>query len=322
MEKELKKLKILVSGSAAYTKSQLQGIDTNLLVGSLISLIITLGISIFSNVLLYWIPSSFILMFLWTIYSTIFLRKKQNTNVDGNQKSLTEKQVVFGSYAFSKNFTAITNAIGIMFGINFISLVFYITKIINTEISFSTKIPIISTCAIIGLIIFVSVYLNGLYKKGSSITKEVTNLPSLILEKGKKGCFLMVITLLFGLFAFIVLPIWTLVVASPIYASKIENIPFILLVLVLQIIIILSFSSYFSSISAKKELTNAITNYSILDNMISQHLISNSIDENTYKELLNLYRDAKCFELKVDDYAKIVNFYLLFPNKIYFDNLK
>jgi len=322
MNEELKNLKELVGGSAEYTKSQLQSIDSNLFIGSMFSLLVSFGISIFFNLLIYWIPSSFFLMFIWGFYSFISqIRKKNNTII--NFQELNSKQKYFQSFTFFKNFFPLQYSISIIFAISLILLVLFSSNTIKTDIQFNMTIPIISIFLIFIIFAFISRTINALHNKESSFFDVILDLKDIPSAIGcKKACFILLFSLIFVFVIFLVLPIWSVICTYPIYGSSLSKAILMLIVIIIQFLMIIAFSCYFSSISLKSELTNTLTNFSIIDNLINEHLLKKNIDETAYKDLLKLFYQAKRFEFSVDNTFIFVNFYYLLINKVFYTNLK
>jgi hypothetical protein len=82
--------------------------------------------------------------------------------------------------------------------------------------------------------------------------------------------------------------------------------------------LLLLFASYFSAISAKKELVNTITNFADLNYIINSMIIKNDINPNEFENLKRLYLSAKQFDLLIDDSFKFVIFYMLTIHRVYF----
>lgn len=90
-----------------------------------------------------------------------------------------------------------------------------------------------------------------------------------------------------------------------------------MLVLLLQFIAIAIISSYFSSLTAKKELANTLTNFADIDYQINRLIIRNKADTENVKSLTKMYLTAKKYDILTDDYFKFVNFYYLLMNRTY-----
>ena len=117
------------------------------------------------------------------------------------------------------------------------------------------------------------------------------------------------------------IPIWLLVLVRNTYYPFSKDSLYIILVFALQLITIALFSSYFSALSSRKELSNTLTNLASIDYQIEALIIKGEINEESVSNLENSFLTAKQYELVIDDNLKFVNFYGLNMHKTYIRQL-
>ncbi len=261
---ELKELREMINQSSEHTQKQLQNIDTNLLMGSLISLIFALGISFQLKILIYWIPASFLLMVLWAIYGLFSMTKSINKeNMEKTiqyTRTIDENKLGFGFIWFFKNMLPFMKAVSLVYAVTFFALLLIENKTLNVNQQFSILIPTFSALLLMPAPIFFD-KLARFFELGF---KETLNRFISIRESmppKRKDIVLGAVKLLFILIyvpLIVIFPIWAFYITY----SIISDLIFLIIILFLQFVVIILFASYFSSLSAKRELTNTITNFS------------------------------------------------------------
>ncbi len=125
-----------------------QNRDSNLLVGYLLSLILALSINVLLKILVYWIPASFLLMYIWALFGLKSYSLKTTTeNLDQTMeiyRELNKSKLDSGFSWFFKILSPFMKAISIIHGITIFALILIIEKIINVNVEFSPHIPFIS----------------------------------------------------------------------------------------------------------------------------------------------------------------------------------
>jgi hypothetical protein len=317
---ELKELREMINQSSEHTQRQLQNIDSNLLIGSILSLILALGASFQLKILVYWVPASFLLMYLWALFSLISTRKnftpeKIDVTIKG-YKEMDKSKLEFGFFWFLRNMSPLTKAVSIIYGITSIVLILIINKTININVGFPPFIPFISAL----LFLFLPFFLDNLTKFFErDIFSEFVEKFNLLKEKAEsKG--LKIINIIKAVFLIlylpivVLLPLWALLITYPL----ISDFLFLVLVLVLQSMVVVIFTSYFSTLLVKKELTNSITNFSDLNYQINDLLLNREeINKDIVQKLKKLYLTAKQYDVLVDDSFKFVNIYYLLMHRVY-----
>ena len=76
-------------------------------------------------------------------------------------------------------------------------------------------------------------------------------------------------------------------------------------------------SSYYSSQTASRQLTNSLTNYADINYQINHLILYNKVDEEKYKKLRRMYLTAKPYDLLIDDSMQFIQFYYLIMNRTY-----
>ena len=307
---EIKELKDLVNQSSKHTQGQLQSIDNFLLIGSLLSFILAFWLSYLIDVLLYWVPASFILIVLWAIYA-LFARKRSSRaksikDINEHYKQVGEKQVQYKLAEIFRNSAPLIKAVGIIYTVTLFIL------ILKENIPFPIQVPAISAFLLMISSFFVDKTVNFFEKERPSFNFQ--DFASRQVGKLLLILFLMIVTYILLMFFF---PIWSLWTTRTLYYPISTGIPLLILVIILQAVTICIAASYLSSLSAKKELANALTNFADIDYQISDLLLSEEINEGDVERLKKLYLTAKRYDLVVSDTLKFVNFYYLKPNRVY-----
>lgn len=317
--KELEELREMANQSSEHTQRQLQNIDSNLLIGTLISFILALGISFQLKILIYWIPASFLLLYLWAFYGLFSTRKtftpEYVEEVIQVFQRTNENKLKFVFTWGLKMAAPIVTAVSLVYIITLIALLAsYKTITVNQPLDI--LIPFISAL----LCAFLPRFLDALTKfseKGGfneafsmlATIKENVSLKGWHVTLGGLKLVFIIVYIVLALF----LPAKSLFITR----SIISDYTFLIIVLVLQFTFTIISSSYFSSLSVKKELTNALTNFANLDYLINDIILRKDINEEQVKKLKELYLTAKQYDVLVDDSLKFVNFYFLSMNNVY-----
>ncbi len=129
MEK-LRQLSELVENSAGHTHRQLQSIESsqlNLLISSIIAVVVALGVSVLFEILTYWVSSSFLLMYLWGLYSFFRAKRPKVSDLEKTSDSLQKlgkEKTNIGFEWFFANVSSLIKAIGVIYAITFTVLIF------------------------------------------------------------------------------------------------------------------------------------------------------------------------------------------------------
>lgn len=314
----LSDLKFMINESFDHTSRQLQNIDKNLLFGSFISIFIALGVSWQLTIIAYWIPASFLLMYLWGIWALITTKKTiKSDNVEQaveNVKRVTEKDFSFYLRMLLDNLKPIVLSVCVIYVITIALLFLVETGLIITANPYSIAIPVIAALIfIIPALSFDSLIKNfeqmALFGFRFLAHYADRDQDSHEWSTGVSSVTSLVLTCLYLPFLGI-LPLCAFFITV---GSKINI--YLVFVLFLQIITIAILTSYFSSVFVKKELTNALTNYADLIGLINGMIINNEYDEETAKRLSKIYLTSKNYDFMIVDTLKFVNWYLLIPNR-------
>jgi hypothetical protein len=114
----------------------------------------------------------------------------------------------------------------------------------------------------------------------------------------------------------ILLPFFALWVIYPHIETPDIFLPKVFLVTVFQVIIILLLTSYFSALSAKKELSNSITNFAILNSLVNYFIIRKITSDEKVEKIKKSFFSAKLYDIKVDDSLLFIYVYQLIPNQM------
>lgn len=317
--KELEELREMVNQSSEHTQRQLQNIDNNLLIGTLISFILAFGISFQLKILTYWIPASFLLLYLWAFYG-LFLTRKTFTpeNVEEVihvfQRTDENKLKLVFTWGL-KIATPIVTAVSLVYIISLIALL-AAYKTITVGQPLYILIPFISAllCAFLPLFLdtFTKFSEKGGFNEAFSMLATIKENVSTKWWHITLGCLKLVFIIVYVILA-LALPAESLFITKSIISDYI----FLIIVLVLQLIFTIISSSYFSSLYVKKELTNTLTYFANIDYQINDLILRKYINEDQLEKLKTKYLTAKQYDVLVDDSLKFVNFYVLSMNDVY-----
>jgi len=212
----------------------------------------------------------------------------------------------------------IIRAVSLIYWVTFIVLLLIQIEILPVVHQFSIIVPIISALIFIAPPFFLGKTIE--FAKQGGFTQSYQEFQSL---KSRKALVILAIVILavFYSLSMFVLPGLSLSWTRSIYLPLRGDSLFLILVLLLQIIVIAMFASYFSSLSAKKELTNSLTNFANTNDQVSNLLLSKDVDKEAVEKLKEQYLSAKQYDLVIDDYFKFVNYYWLSMHKVYLNRL-
>jgi ABC-type multidrug transport system fused ATPase/permease subunit len=304
----LLKFKEHVQESLSYVEKELDSIKSPYFL-QLIPLIATIGISVWQEIALYWLPASIIIMLIWIfvgIYNIINRSKKVGKNKKVFSKEMQEYSIKLQIVNMSGFFVAI-------------SIIYFLSLIILFLVYQGVIANDLGNPFFIWSFIFLIVYIitpfstRGLESKLSDFKKITKN----VLEQKKRY------PVLFRLKVLLMILFVLAIVVSPFFAmfetfSLIERIPLLALIVILQFLSIVSLASYYSSKNARKELTNTLSNYISIIQLINSYLSGKAeIDKEKYLDLVNFYYNAKPFNLKIADVFSIEHMYWLDKNPSY-----
>ena len=324
---ELKELREMVNRSLNITNQQLQNIKEDNKFGNQISLILSiilaLGISLKLKILVYWIPSSFLLMYLLGIIGIFLMRNKYTpknieANLD-NYKKTNKNMLNFIITWVFKFISPFMIAISIIYILTFIILLLIENNTLTTNEAFPIFFPIITS------ILFVPsfIYIDKLIKFFES-NKAHNYLNILVAMKESEETsnwyrflnYLKLILLLIFMPLILILPLLALFLTYSIIADFI----FLIIILVFQLLIIIISASHFSSLSVKKELINTLRNYADINIQIDNLILHKEIKKEYVENLKNLYLTAKQYDVLVIS-LKFDNLYILFINQVFLSNI-
>lgn len=303
----------------AYQSSQVIGAQVQCIESSLLGAIIAILISAFISerfgLLIFWIPASFLLMWLVLMLSLIswLIRRHSRTEQNGNVQTaglLSDANKFLITTGF-KNATPLFKSIGAIFLISFLSLVIYKIGSIGEGITFSITIPFISSLLFMPLPILNNIVIAKLEKSKSKL--DFTKI-------GWRASLLTIVIALVYAIALLVFPIWSFMILRPIYIGELPSNLSILVVMFLQAIAALAFMNYFSASLVKKEMSIALFNLSNIQNRIEDLLSNQSISDEIYQELREEYTKAKRYNMTTDD-TLLVNYYSIQVNPTYLSKL-
>lgn len=320
---ELKELKEAVGSASEHTKRQLESIDSSLLAKSLFSIVISLGISFLLKIALYWIPVSLLLMPLWGLFciKSMFrpFQKKQIKKAQEATQKLGDKQLNYGFSWLFENLGPMVKGLAMIYVGTFLVFIGVLVGIIPFEEELPKVVPLITITIYLISPLFLTNIIN--YSEKIGFSKDLETFFSMSGRSSQSigkmilsGCISLIVVLVLGFMIF-GLPIWSLLIVRNIFLPFSTESWWLILVFLLQLVTLAVFSSYFSSLSARKELTNTLTNLASIDHQISGLLLGKNIKDESVLELKNLFFAAKRYELVISNYFLFFPYYFLAMSK-------
>lgn len=329
---QLKELREIVNQTSRHTQRQLQAIESNVsLVKYIIAFIISLGLAL--AMVQYWVPASFLLIYLWSMYGLFSRRKSfQRENILQGRKAYRrygKRTFDYGFVWLFRNIKPMMQALSTICVVTIIILILIGVGILHTDEGFSILaivIPIITAI----LFVLPSFLLDSITRSSAKgvLSNYLEEFYSSIKKSRKIKRIKVLMLVAFGLLATLYFVATLFLPAFSVYLSNFIYYPFsseslwVLFSLALQFIIIAVLSSYFSSLSAKAEFTNTLTNLENVDAEISSLILRGDIATEDVERVKDLYLDAKQYDLRIDEYFKVVPFYFLEMRKAYLQRLQ
>jgi len=319
--KDLSNLRDAITQTSAYTEKQLKSVDSNLPI-AFITLLSSLGLAYYVKILaIYWIPTSFFLFSIWTIYC--ILKSSLPVMRKGKIEDLGKAYDKYGARTMNYGYTWIFEAVvplikatGVIFFVTFVGLILIATGVIATTNSIHIVYPTI-----------VSLYpVSAILPQGSAVRfsreggfhNSYVRLEPLMHRKGIKILF-KAVSIIFNV-VILCIPVLGLVFTFPLLLPLNNESFYIILVVFLQFVLLIVSGSFFSALLVKKELNNTITNLAIICDQISDLLLNKTVTKESVQKLKEQYNSAKIYELKVEDF-KLLNYYSLIMRKGYLEKL-
>jgi hypothetical protein len=320
---ELKGLREAVVSASEHTKRQLESVDSSLLAKSLFSIVISLGITFLLKIALYWIPVSLLIMPLWGLFSIKPMlrpfQKKQIKKAHEAKQKLGDKQLNYGFAWLFGNLEPMVKGLWMIYVGTFLVFIGVLVGIIPFEEEMPKVVPLVT----ISLYLLSPLFLTNIigYSERIGFSKDLeaffsmSDRSSLSIRKMLLfGCIIITIVLLLGFMIF-GLPIWSLLTVRNIFLPFSTQSWLLILVFFFQLVTLAVFSSYFSSLSARRELTNTLTNLASIDYQISGLLLGKDTKDESVLELKNLFLAAKRYELVISNYLLFFPYYFLAMSK-------
>jgi hypothetical protein len=320
---ELKELREAVVSASEHTKQQLESVDSSLLAKSLFSIVISLGITFLLKIALYWIPVSLLMMPLWGLFSIKPMlgpfQKKQIKKAQEAKQKLSDKQLNYGFTWLFGNLEPMVKGLWMIYVGTFLVFILVLVGIIHFEEELPKVVPLVT----ISIYLLSPLFLTNIigYSERIGFSKDLEAFFSM----SDRSSLSIRRMLLFGLITITVmlllvlmifgLPIWSLWTVRNIFLPFSAESWLLILVFFFQLVTLAVFSSYFSSLSARKELTNTLTNLASIDYQISGLLLGKDIKGESVLELKNLFFAAKRYELVISNYLVFFPYYFLAMSK-------
>lgn len=307
--------------SSQVIEAQLQSVESSLL-GAAVAVLISALVSGAFGLLVFWIPASFIVLwvllmlsaFRTVILSTRRVRRLFRTGQSDNAQTagLSPEANLFLLNISFKNAMPVFKTIGVIFLASILSLLIYRIGLIGWFTDFCVTIPLISSLLFLPLPLLVSRVIVELERRQYELDFGRLSCGA--------GCLISVGALVYVL-VLLAFPIWSFVLLHPIYADGLRNNLSLVVVIILLTIVALAFVNYFSASLVRKEMGIALLRLSNIQNRIEGLLTSQgSIPDETYQGLMEEYTEAKRYDMTTDD-SLLINYYSLRPNPTYLSEL-
>lgn len=307
---KLKELRESIRSCSDYTQKQIQNIDkTNLLLTTItlaISLIALIGLGLTFGYLkilsIFWIPSSFLLWFLWwgfgMIQAIIFSKKIQKNPIQTSEPpSEKAREMIIDDWL---NKILKPAFIGIIF-LYSMTLIFLVINFFSlSENQAMSIVP----------------YITAVFFIVSSFFIKFNN-KSMQFSKNDK---LLVPSVIIVILLVVVLPFLSLMESSTNLLSQwnsLEGILLFLFVLIIQILLILIFISSISGIISSYEMNNILNGLAKINEEINELLLNeNRVSDQNVNVLINRYQMTKKYDVEILRLF-IFKTYMLTPNRVF-----
>jgi len=270
------------------------------LIGGLITIVIGLGISFQLDLLYTWIPASFLLMFLWLIYSTVNITRKNilGDKANENLKIMKQFRKPFKMYIIKiifKNLNALMKAVTVIYLVNIVIVLLHLSG--KIRLPFDGTIELISI-SLISIYFSIGIFLIDRFTK--FIDKKA--LP--IIQSLKEYTTPMKIGAVIFFILLVVIPGWIFFMVI----TSVENWWFLLIVLLIQIITIILLYSFFSLQQLKSEFHRTLNNI--------QKIKEGQISEDALSEVVKFSR------YDIDETFKLIQIFLFRPHPVYLEEVR
>lgn len=304
----LLKFKERVQESLSYIEKELDSIKAPYYL-QLIPLIATIGISVWQEIALYWLPASVIIMFIWIIVGIINLVTRSQI-IEKKSTPLSKEKLEYSIRLQIVNMSGVFIAISIIYFLSLIILFLVYQGVIVNDLG---------NPFFFWSFIFLVIYIIAPFST-SNLEKKFSNYEAItknIFEQKEKRPILFYFKIGFLIIisvAIIISPFFAMFETYPL----IEKIPLLVVIVILQFVSIVSLTSYYSSKNARKELTNTLSSYISIIQIINSYLDKKGgIDKRKYLDLVHFYYKSNPFNLKITDLFVVEHLYWLDKNQSY-----
>jgi len=270
------------------------------LIGGLITIFIGLGISFQMDLLYTWIPASFLLMFLWLMYSTISITRKNILGDKANENLRIIKQFrkPFKMYIIKilfKNLNALMKAITVIYLVNI--------GIVLLHLSGKISLPFSGTLELISISL-ISIYFSiGIFLI-DRFTQFIDKKALPILQSLKEYTTPMKIGAVVFFILIVVIPGWIFYMV----VTSVKNWWFLLIVLLIQVITIILLYSFFNLQQLKAEFHRTLNNL--------QKIKEGQISEEALPEIVKFSR------YDIDETFKVIQIFMFRPHPVYLEEVR
>ncbi|QQR92240.1 MAG: hypothetical protein IPJ89_03710 [Candidatus Iainarchaeum archaeon] len=308
--KKFNELHQILHSQSTLIESQISAIDsdfTGLIVGSVLSLILGLGISIQLQIITFWVPTLFLLLFLfgiWGFYSTYKNVKSTNSNEFSKIYNSTDHRVL--DWQFIQFAESINPFINGMILLHFVALMIMIWLIQEKTYEINVFMYYIGYIIlnIYGLFSFspsiVNMHQSGKLKESLAKTEKYSKAIKYFTY------FYLLIILVFSVIFPIIIFFHSLNLFSLQYISGFFYLFFTLLI---QLLFLAISASYISALNAKVALVNIFSNYYSLIHQLNKLYLSNELNEVAIDEIVKNITDSNKRILRIRKEFMFFNFY-------------
>ena len=289
---ECKQLGDWVDSANKQMQDQLNNIGhINMTISTFVSLCAAVGISVVLNILILWIPTSFILWLLLCIFPIIRMpwscRPSKRNALFRKYRSFTNKQKSLGQETGGKRLALLAMAYSAIYLVTIVVLILAKAGVLTSTSDFSIWMPIV-TAVLLTVYTLCGPTLFRRFKISNLnwlLNLNKTKLQSAHLTRSRLLVFIIFVVLLclISVFVLIILPVWSLKTTWVLY-SDVNGFK-VFLLLILQALSVVLLLGSFSLLSARTHISNNIANLSNLKLRIVQLLDSSEISE---REIISL----------------------------------
>lgn|GEM_PF-5346023 len=324
LREECKQLGDWVDSANKQMQDQLNNMgNVNMTISTCVSLCVAVGIPVVLDILILWIPTSFVLWLLLCVLPIVKLpwsyRPSKREALFRKYHRLSNRQKSLGQETGGKRLALLAMAYSAIYLVTIVVLILDEAGVINSTSDFSIWLPIVTA---VMLIVYTLLGPHLFRRLKISDINRLLNLHRTKMQSAHLTrrrllmlLILVVILCLISVFILIILPAWSLKTTCVLY-SDVNGFK-VLLLLVLQVLSFMLLLGSFSLLSARTHLSNNIANLSNIKLRIVQLLNSSEISEKEMRSLERQYYEIIKYRFIHQRLLGVIPIYMPVLNEAY-----